>query len=198
MGGTDGRASHTNEMMLGYWTTVPARRSRGRWLDLTIVLAAMLLMGSIAGWRMTHNAMWGDEVRTWRDSVGKSYREIFTWTHNKDHAPLGHLLTKVSSDAFNTQEPWALRLPAYIFGLAIVPLGYLLGRLASGRLAAILIVVMICVDITITTQTHWARMYTQFVVWTMAALCCAAALLRDPRRAVLKTLSLGLFLGLSI
>jgi hypothetical protein len=168
------------------------------WLDAVVIVGAMLLMGSIAGWRMVHLPMWGDEVRTWRDSVGKSYREILTWTHNHDHAPLGHLLTKVSADVFHTTEPWALRLPAFLFGLAIIPLAYLLGRIAAGRLAALLIVVMVCVDITITTQAHQARMYTQFLAWTLAALCCAAAILRDTRHLAVRTLLLGLFLGLSI
>lgn len=183
-------------------TAIPQTPPRYRlvWIDLLILLAGVALIGSIAGWRMTHYAMWGDEVRTWRDSVGKSYHDILTWTHNADHAPLGHLLTKLCSDLFHSQSPSVLRLPAFLFGLAIVPLGYLLGRLAHGRVAGLLIVAMVSVDVTVTTQAHQARMYTQFLAWTIASLCCVAWMLRDnaTSRSLAKAPLLGLFLAMSL
>jgi hypothetical protein len=89
-------------------------------------------------------------------------------------------------------------MPALLFGAACVPLAYVLGRVAAGRLAGVLMAIMVCVDVTVTTQAHQARMYTQFLFWTMATLATAAWLLRDGRRPVLKVVLLGLFLALSV
>ncbi|HEX8339539.1 MAG TPA: glycosyltransferase family 39 protein, partial [Tepidisphaeraceae bacterium] len=170
------------------------------WLrfDWLIVLLATLLLTGVAGHRLVDRAIWGDEVRTWRDSVNKPYGDILRWRHNADHAPLGHLATKISSDLLATQAPWALRLPALLFGAAVVPLAYLLGRLAVGRRAGVLMALMVCVDVTVTTQAHQARMYTQFLAWTLASLCCFAALMREDRRPAVFVALLGICLALSV
>ncbi|HEY0008735.1 MAG TPA: phospholipid carrier-dependent glycosyltransferase [Tepidisphaeraceae bacterium] len=142
-----------------------------------------LLFAINTGWRLFALPMWGDEVRTWRDSVGgRSYDEILRWVHNKDHAPLGHLLTKASADLFGTDAPWALRLPSYLFGLVCVPLGYLLGRSVWNSRAGVLMAVMIAVDVTLTQQAQLSRMYTMLMAFMLAALCAAAWTLRSNAR----------------
>ena len=168
-------------------------------MDLLVVLLVTLLFGVNTFWRVVTLAVWGDELRTWRDSVNKPYGQILGWQHNRDHAPLGHLVAKASCDLFGNDQGLALRLPSWLFALGCVPLAYLLGRLALGRRAGLLMAVMVGVDQTLGVQATQARMYTQLLFWTLCAFCCVAAVTRDPRRRIIpKTAGLGVFAALAL
>jgi hypothetical protein len=78
-----------------------------------------------------------DEAVTWVMFTSQSWRTVLATYPNPNNHVLYSILAKLTSMLAPT-EPWALRLPAFIAGVAVVPLTWAVGRRLAGRTTALL------------------------------------------------------------
>jgi uncharacterized membrane protein len=104
--------------------STPWRRDRMLWAILLV--AAILRVAALS------LPMRFDEAVTYVEFVRKPWWTIVTSYPYPNNHVFFSLLAKATS-ALAPNEPWAIRLPAFIFGLAIVPLTYGVGRTFFGR-----------------------------------------------------------------
>ena len=102
----------------------PWHRDRTLWA--IIVVAAIIRFVSIS------DPMRFDEAVTYVEFVRKSWGTVVSSYPYPNNHVLFSLLAKLTS-AIAPLEPWAIRLPALVAGLAIVPLTYVFGRRHLGR-----------------------------------------------------------------
>ena len=91
------------------------------WMALLTVAGAALRLHGIG------TSLWYDEIVTLLESVRAPLVDIVTSFAGDNHHPLYSVLAHVAVTVFG-EEPWALRLPAALFGAATLPLLYRLGR----------------------------------------------------------------------
>jgi hypothetical protein len=77
-----------------------------------------------------------DEAVTWALFAGRSWTTIVTWYPFPNNHVLYSLLAKGAS-SLAPWSPWALRLPAFLAGVAIVPLTWAVGRRFAGITAGL-------------------------------------------------------------
>jgi hypothetical protein len=78
-----------------------------------------------------------DEAVTWVMFTSQPWRTVLATYPNPNNHVLFSVLAKLTS-ALAPAEPWALRLPAFVAGVAVVPLTWLVGRRLAGRTTALL------------------------------------------------------------
>ncbi len=145
--------------------------------------------------------LWFDEADTWRSAVaseGVTYAKFFNWTNHFENAPLGYMLSRIAVDILGTEAPWALRLPALIFGILCIPAAYLLGYVVRDHLLGVLTALLVTVDPTQFDQSQQARMYPMLLLFTILAAVFAIRLLRNPARSHLDWIGLGIMMGLCL
>lgn len=114
-----------------------------------------------------------DEATTYDNFVSKPL-----WVALANYAtPNNHLLNtflaKVSVGVFGN-EPWAVRLPALVAGIALVPATLALGRVLYGRTAALLAAALVAGSSTLVEYSTNARGYTLVALATVIAFLAAA------------------------
>jgi mannosyltransferase len=148
----------------------PGRLLAADWLFLAVLVA----LGAALRFYALGSPLWFDEILTLLESVRLPLSRIVThFPGNNDH-PLYSVLAHLSVQAFG-ETAWALRLPAALFGVAAIPLLYVLGVAVTQRREA----AAACVMLTVSYHHIWfsqnARAYTALLVW---ALVSTIALLR--------------------
>lgn len=140
-------------------------------------VAAMTLLGLFVRLRYLDQPMRYDESATWLDYASRPVaRGLSDYRFPNNHL-LHTLLVHVSASLFG-DAPWALRLPAFVAGVALVPLTWALARALHGRVAALGASGLAAVSTTLILYSTNARGYT--------LLCCLTAIL-----ALLATRELG-------
>lgn len=169
-----------------------------RWGPWLAVGAMMLLAMAISVPPAICRPLWGDEIRTWFGSICRSYHELLTWTHNSHHAPLGHLLARISCDVFHTDTGWAMRLPSLVCGILCIPAIFLLGRVVASTAVGLLSAMLATVDLNLVWQTQQARMYTILLLMSVLALLAGNRAMHAPKRPWLAWGVAGLLLGAAL
>jgi hypothetical protein len=111
-------------------STAPDRRER---LALAWIVAVALICRTVALFQPIRY----DEAVTWWLFTSRGWWTILSTYPNPNNHVLFSLLAKATS-ALSPTEPWALRLPAFVAGVAIVPLTWAVGRRLTGRATALL------------------------------------------------------------
>jgi Dolichyl-phosphate-mannose-protein mannosyltransferase len=104
------------------------------------------------------------------------------------------LLVHLSTGLFGN-ELWALRLPAFVAGVLLVPATYAVGRLLYGRRAALLAACLVAVSSVLVEYSTNARGYTLLCLFFLVGLALAAYLVRTGSAAALLLLAISLALG---
>lgn len=105
-----------------------------RTADIAFLVVLIILGAGLRLYRL-NTGLWYDEIVTVLNSVRPPLREIVThFPSNNDH-PLYSVLAHVAVTVFG-EEPWALRLPSALFGVATIPLLYCVGTAVTNRLEA--------------------------------------------------------------
>ena len=105
-------------------------------------LMVLLLVGAVLRIYRLDSGLWFDEIRTVISSVRSPLLEIVThYPSNNDHL-LYSVLAHLSISVFG-EQPWSLRLPAAVFGIASIPMLYLLGRTVTSRFDALMAAMML-------------------------------------------------------
>jgi mannosyltransferase len=141
-----------------------ARDSRAPWrwlLGLTLLAALLRAIGLDQG-------LWFDEIYSLVHSVRLPLSDWLTVYRSDNQHPLYALLAHLSVGAFG-EHPWSLRLPAALFGVASVPMLYLLGALVTSRREALLSALLLAVSYHHVWFSQNARGYSALAFWTLLA-----------------------------
>lgn len=151
-----------------------AQDRQRRWLLalIAVTAAAALLRGIGLG-----GGLWIDEMYAVTLSVRRSVWEILTTFDGDGQHPLFALLAKLSSLLLG-DSAWSARLPAAAFGVASVPMLYLLGRQVADRFEALAAAVLLAVSYHHVWFSQNARGYTMLAFF---ALLATHALIRAVR-----------------
>jgi hypothetical protein len=128
------------------------------------------------------SGLWFDEIQTLVSSVRQPLAQIMThYPGNNDHL-LYSVLAHLSIAAFG-EHAWSLRLPAVIFGVAAIPMLYVLGASVSTRLEALAAASLLAISYHHIWFSQNARGYTALLFCTLLATHLLLRGLRDRRRS---------------
>lgn len=122
--------------------TAPDRPHRG----FTVALSDPVVVGVIAltlfafflRLSQIHQSLYGDEIWTYADILGKSFRAVLTNVHTgAENSPPLFFLLAYGTGKLGDLSVW-IRLPSIVLGALTIPLVYLIGRETVGRLAGLL------------------------------------------------------------
>jgi uncharacterized membrane protein len=168
-----------------WWSSVrTAPAAFGSWLTresrVHLAAAAAILVSAIAV-RVAYLdvPLRYDEATTYDNFVSKPlYVALANYATPNNHL-LNTLLAKLSVGLFGS-EPWAIRLPALLAGIALVPATFAFARLFYGRVAALLAAALVAASSTLVEYSTNARGYTLVALATVVVLLASAhALERD-------------------
>ena len=118
-------------------------------------------------------------MRTWAYYVGRSWGTIVTtYTYPNNHV-FYSLLAKLTGSLFKYQ-PWALRIPALIAGIAVIPLIWRLGQRLTDERTALLACALVAGSVELTLYSTNARGYTLITAIFLAMLLIADDLIGKP------------------
>ena len=119
-----------------------------------------------------------DEATTYNNFVSKPlYVGLAHYPQPNNHV-LHTFLAKVSVTALGS-APWAIRLPALLAGIALVPATFALARILYGRSAALLAAALVATSSTLVEYSTNARGYTLVALLTIVALIAATRVLES-------------------
>jgi mannosyltransferase len=157
---------------------------------LTVLAAAVRLP------QLQADSLWFDEAATW-SQVHNSFPAMLSATIRDNYPPLYNAVTWGFVQAFGDSE-WVLRLPAALFGIALVPMVYLLAKQAAGRAAGHLAALLIALSAFHVWYSLEARMYSLLALTSCAyAWAALRDIDRQSRHSGLAVIGIGLALLLS-
>jgi hypothetical protein len=122
-----------------------------------------------------------DESVTWAYFVGRSWSTVVSAYQFPNNHVLHSLLAKLAVSAV-PWAPWALRLPAFLAGVAIVPLTWLVGRRFADRGTALIGAALAAVSTTLVLYSTNARGYSLVVMLFLVMLHVADRIRRGMAR----------------
>jgi len=154
---------------------------------LTILAAVLRVPGLNAGF-------WFDELNTVIYSVRPPLLQVATAFPGDYTHPFYGVMAQGTVAAFG-EHPWSVRLPAVLFGIATIPVLYLLTSAVSTRLEGVLASLLMTVSYHHVWFSQNARGYTvlSFVVVLSTLLCLS--MLRQPRRGPAIAYAVAMALG---
>ncbi len=136
-----------------------------------------------------------DEATTYNNFVSKPlYVALANYPTPNNHL-LHTFLAKVSVTVFGN-EPWAVRLPALVAGIALVPATFALGRVLYGRMAALLAAALVAASSTLVEYSTNARGYTLAALATVVSFLAAARALEKDSAGAWGVVAIAGALGL--
>ncbi len=189
------------EVAGSWWRAVRrSPRALGLWLEreqpLTLAaLALVLLTGVAIRVAFLDVPMRYDEATTYDNYVSRPlYIGLANYSTPNNHL-LHTFLAKVSVSIFGT-APWAVRLPALVAGIALIPATFALARIFYGRTAALLAAALVASSSTLVEYSTNARGYTIVALLAVVALIAATRVVETDSIAAWAVLACAGALGL--
>ncbi len=132
------------------------------WLFVLVAIGAILRAVAL------NQQLWFDEIMTLLDSARDPIWRIVTHYGGQNQHMLYSVLAHCSIRVFG-EQPWALRLPAVIFGVAGIPALYFFGRLVTSKREALFAAALMVINYQHVWFSQNARGYTGMVFWTLLA-----------------------------
>ncbi len=171
------------------------RLLRRRPLPSTLWLLSFLtLTGAYLRFLWLDAPMQYDEAYTYVAFASRPLRYVVGDYHLPNNHVFHSLLVHYATAAFGV-HPWSVRLPVFLTGILLVPLGYLTARLLFDRPTALLTAGLIAVSHPLILYATNARGYTLVAAFTLLSLSLATLLLRDDNLLLWMGLSLVGMLG---
>jgi hypothetical protein len=150
------------------------RIGSAEWLGITLIT----ILAIAVRWAPLFQPMRYDEAATWIDYASQPLvKSLADYRFPNNH--LLHTLLVHASAALFGSEPWALRLPAFVAGILVVPLTWAAGRALYSPSAGLLSATLAATSASLTLYSTNARGYTIICCLTLLAVVTAARL---PRR----------------
>ena len=134
------------------------------WAWLAGLLATAAALRIIA----LNQQLWFDEIVTLLDSARDPILRIVTHYGGQNQHMLYSVLAHCSIRVFG-EQPWALRLPAVLFGAAGIPALYFFGCLVTTKREALFASLLMAINYQHIWFSQNARGYTGMVFWTLLA-----------------------------
>lgn len=165
--------------------------ARRIWLAVAGLTAAALVFRVIG----IGGELWLDEMYASILSFRRSFAGLLTIYEGDNQHPLYSLLAHLGIALFG-ESPASIRLPALLFGVAAVPMLYVLGSRVASRREGLLAAALLTVSYHHVWFSQNARGYTMLAFWTILSgyLLFRAIRERSPR----KFLWYGVVVGLGI
>ena len=122
-------------------------------------LLAFVTLALVARLIAVNSELWTDEILALLNSFRLPLAEIVTKFSGDNHHPLYSIFARISLVMFG-ESPWALRLPAVLFGTAAVAVTYGVGRLVIPRREALIASLLLAVSYHHVWFSQNARGYT--------------------------------------
>lgn len=146
----------------------------GEW----IAIGAITALAIVIRWGPLFQPMRYDEAATWIDYASQPLaKSLSNYRFPNNH--LFHTLLVHLAAALFGSEPWALRLPAFIAGVLLVPLTWAAGRALYSPSAGLISAALAATSASLTLYSTNARGYTIVCCLTLLMVLVAARL---PRR----------------
>ena len=146
-------------------------------LLLGITLLALAVRLVFISRPMTH-----DESYTFKIFAQLPFSYLVSDYHKPNNHIFHTILVRISYLLFG-QQPWAVRLPAFLAGVLLVPAGYLLGRMLYDQYAALLGAAFLAVFPTLIEYSIQARGYTLLTLFTLLVFALAVYVKNHRNRA---------------
>jgi mannosyltransferase len=165
------------------------------WLALITILAMCLRVIGL------NQSLWWDEIASLLVSVRHPFTEIVTVFPGDSQHTLYSVLARLSILAFG-EHAWSLRLPALVFGVASVPILFLLAISVTTPVEALLSAALLSVSYHHVWFSQNARGYSALAFWTLLSTYLLLRGIRTERRAPFAgyaiTASLGVYMHLTM
>ena len=157
----------------------------GEW----IAVAAITALGIAIRWGPLFQPMRYDEAATWIDYASQPLAKSLSDYRFPNNHLFHTLLVHVAAALFGS-DPWALRIPAFIAGILIVPLVWAAGRAVYSPSAGLIASALAATSASLTLYSTNARGYTILCCLTLLAVLVAARLPRRENSAAWAELAL--------
>lgn len=134
------------------------------WLALTALCVVALVLRLVR----LDTGMWIDEIYALVHSFREPLGTIVTTFYGDTHHPLYAVGARLSLVAFG-ESAWSIRLPAVLFGVATIPLTYLLARRVTSHREGLLASALLAVSYHHVWFSQNARGYTMMAFFAMAS-----------------------------
>ncbi len=133
-----------------------------------LAVVFLTVLGATLRFHHLNSGLWYDEITTVLDSIRPPLIHIVTrFPSNNDHLFFS-VLAHISTTIFG-EYPWSVRLPSVIFGIASIPMLYLLGITVTSRLEALLATSILTVSYHHIWFSQNARGYSALLFWVLLA-----------------------------
>lgn len=159
------------------------------WLLLSLVMVAAIVrtVGLDQG-------LWIDEIYSLIDSFRPPLTHILTHFPGDTQHPLYSILANIAHSLFG-ESAWSVRLPAVLFGVASVPMLYLLGDLVTTRREAVLSALLLAVSYHHVWFSQNARGYSALAFWALLSTYLLIRGLREGRTGFFVSYGVVIALG---
>ncbi len=146
------------------------------------LLAVIVVLGAALRIHTLDSALWYDELVTLTDSVRAPFVVLLTQFPSNNNHVLYSVLARAAILVFG-DHPWSLRLPAVVFGIASLPMLYVLGARVTSRLEAIGAAILLAVSYHHVWFSQNARGYTILLFCAVLTTYLLLAGLRENKRS---------------
>lgn len=133
-----------------------------------IALGGILLIAAAARFYRLDASLWYDEIDTLVNFVRLPTRELIA-TFDSTNNHMFYSLQAQAAIALFSENAWALRLPAVVFGVASLVAVWALARYAVGRVQALVTVFLLAISYHHVWFSQNARGYTGLLFWAACA-----------------------------
>lgn len=174
-----------------YLSDLWARRLRGGdWYGLL----AIIVVGAVLRALLMDRPIQHDEAYTFIAFVSRGARQVISDYHLPNNHVFHTLQVFFSYKLFG-EAPWALRLPAYLAGVALIPAAYAAGRMAFNRYAGLAAAGLVAANMHLIHYSTEARGYSLVALLAVLIWVLAMQLLLRPNRFAWLLLTLAAALG---
>jgi mannosyltransferase len=135
---------------------------------LPLIVAGLTVLGAALRLHRLDTGLWFDEIVTLIAYVRPSLTEIVTQFPGNNNHPLYSVFAHVSV-ALLGEDPWTVRLPSALFGVAAIPALYLVGTTVTSRLESLLAASILTVSYHHIWFSQNARGYTLLLLCVLLA-----------------------------
>ena len=158
------------------------------WLIVIVGVAVILRIPGL------NSGLWIDEIFSLLNSFRSGFGQIVTVFPGDNQHPLYSVLAHLFLGVFG-ETPWAIRLPAVVFGVATVPALYWLGAMVVSRREAFFAALLLAVSYHHIWFSQNARGYSALAFLTVVSTACLIRGLRGGPRSSFAWYALAAALG---
>ena len=166
------------------------RVPRWEWLSIS----GITLLAGLVRWAPLFQPIRYDEAATWIDYASQPLAKALSDYRFPNNHLFHTLLVHISATLFG-DEPWALRLPAFIAGVLVVPLVWAVGRALYSQSAGLIAAALAATSASLVLYSTSARGYTIVCCLTLGGALIAVRLPRRENTAAWAVLALCATIG---